>query len=156
MKVLKEYFVAVFISLEFLIVLMGIVGICFFRPDIQFVASLVVADEEIVKYFSLLPTAFFVWTLNESKKLLFPDKENAKILQEWGDYWRLKVHFKTALLYSFAFALMGWLVWVLGLKVNNADGFIMLVLSIAGGFVVATTVYFAIINEREILLKLKQ
>ena len=155
MRILREYFIAVFISPEFLVIIIGIVGINFYRSCTQIAASMVVADEEIVKYFTLLPTAFFVWTSKESKKLLFPSKESAKILQEWNDYWRLKVHFKTALLYSFVFALMGWLVWIFGLKVNNASGFTLLVVSVVGGFITAVTVYFATISEQEILLKIE-
>jgi hypothetical protein len=152
MKVVKEYFIATVISFEFLILAISVLVLLGWPDRVQAISSNLVDTPEILKHFALLPSAFAGWVFVESKKLLFPEFDKKTILQEWPGYWRLKVHFNVGLFFAFIFAVIGLVVWVLGYKVNEPVGFVLLLTSVAGGFVVVISVYLAKINISEILI----
>ncbi|MDT8318304.1 MAG: hypothetical protein RQ824_10010, partial [bacterium] len=114
--------------------------------------DLVETMEEIMQYIALLPSSCAAWVFYESKKLLFPEEDKMKILQDWPDYWKWRIHFNVALMYSLFFAIVGLLAWVLDFKVMDSTGFIMLVSSVIGGLVVIISVYMARVTQGEILI----
>ena len=65
----------------------------------------------------LLPIGISGWTLKEGVGILFPDDRTAKILHEWPDYWKLKVHFNVGIFNSILYLTPCMVVWLLdGLK----------------------------------------
>lgn len=151
MKVVREYFIATVFSWEFLVLLSG-VCLLFFPNQVQIVSSMLQDNEETLKYIALLPSGMAAWVFNENKKLLFPEEDKNAILQQWPDYWRLKIYFKVSLAYALLFAVIGISVWFLGYKISQPIGFVPLVVSVIGGFVVVVSTYFAKITQKEILL----
>lgn len=156
MKLFREYFRTVTISFEFLLILLSFCAIYYFPDIVQNFALKITAKEEIVKYLTLIPMALFAWTINEAKYLLFPSEQLEKIIQDWPDYWRLRIHFIVSLFYSLLFSIIGLLVWIFGWNVNEKKGFMLLLLSVCGSFIVVTSIYLARIRQKEILIKLDQ
>lgn len=156
MKTIKEYFLAAIVSLEFLILIVGST-LYFIQDWVQLISSRLSDTPEILQHVSLLPFAMAVWTFNENKKLLFPDEEDKEdiALQKWPDYWKLRIYFNVSLMYAVAFTAVGIYVWILGYKITDPKGFILLVVSVIGAFVVAGSTYFARIQQKEILLNNK-
>ena len=152
----KEYVSVIIVSPEFLIVVGACVALFLFPQQVARISGLLSGESaRIVEYLAFLPATVFVWVVRESRKLLFlTDEKQNWILHKWPDYWRLRVRFNVALGYALLFALLGFGVWVFGLKVSDAKGFLLLLVSNLGGFTVATTVYFARVREEEIMAAL--
>lgn len=151
MKVIRVYFRAIVVSFEFLIILLGICAILYFPVQVNNMATYIETDKEVVEYLAFLPVILFVWTARKSKNLLFPGDKYLKILFEWPEYWRLRIHFNVGICYSILFALIGLMVWVLGIEVDDTLGFMLIALSICGGFIVVVSIYFAKIKQMELL-----
>jgi len=152
MKVLAQYIVATFISFEFVIIALALAIVLVWPNIITPVSSLLGDDAEVLKHIALLPSALAIWIFTESRKLLFPDEDNKRILQRWGDYWKWKIHFNVAIFYAVIFAGAGLISWALGVKANTATGFVLLLTSILGALIVALSVYLARITLSEILV----
>ena len=152
MGVIIEYFKVVILSFEFIILLIGVV-ILFFWPELAITLSRNFSDSsEFLKYIALVPSFLAVWVFTESRKLLFPEEDQIKILQSWPDYWKWKIRFIVGLSYSVLYAAMGFAVWALGYKFTEPKGFILMATSLAGQFVVVLSVYVARIKQSEILV----
>ena len=156
MKVVKEYFVAIVVSFEFVLLATGVLALVICPGKVQVVSSNLVDTPGILKHFALLPSAFAGWVFMESKKLLFPELGKKALLQKWPDYWRLKVHFNVGLVYGFIFAAIGLTVWILGYKISEPVGFVLSLTSVVGGLIVVASVYFARIRVSEILIDVGQ
>jgi hypothetical protein len=152
-KIIAEYLRTIIVSFEFLTILLGLAVSLYFPVELEALAKNIISEDEIVKYLTLLPSAFFIWTIKEAIALLFPNEKYVKVLHNWKDYWRLRIHFYVSVFYSLFFAVVGILVWIMGYKINEANGFLFLVSSVVGGFIVVSSVYFAKIRQKEILLK---
>jgi hypothetical protein len=152
MKVAKEYLIAIIVSLEFLVLATCLLVLVFWLDEIRAFSSYVPDELEVLKHFALSPSAFAGWVFLESQKLLFPGHDKKAILHDWPDYWRLKVHFHVGLLYAGIFAVMGLVVWVFGIKINEPMGFSLLFTSTVGSLIVVLSVYLAKIRVSEILI----
>ncbi|MFZ3072653.1 MAG: hypothetical protein WA162_05370 [Thermodesulfobacteriota bacterium] len=156
MSIVLEYFRVIFISIEFLVILLGAIFF-FLWPEYAILISAKLSDNsDFQKYLFAASPILAVYVFNESRKLLFPEKVKKKIFQSWPDYWKLKIHFLVGLLYSGLFAGIGLLTWALGYKVNEPKGFVMLAVSVVGGLVVAVSVYWARIRLPEILADIEE
>lgn len=154
MRVLKEYLLVIVVSFEFVVLLLG-AAFFFFWPDerVILLSSKLTDNSEILKHVALLPLGIALWVFAEARKLLFPEEDSMKILQSWPDYWKWKIHFKVGLFYSLFFAVLGFITWVLGYKVVEAKGFVLLATSVIGGLVVAVSIYQARIEQSEIFIR---
>lgn len=149
---ITEYFRALVMSFEFVILVIGTLLLIMCQNSMESISSKLPTDQEVLKHLALLPSGFAAWVFVRSRELLFPEDGKGIILQQWPDYWRLKAHFHVSLLYTVLFAAIGSFVWVLGYSINEPIGFTLLLVSIVGGLVVASTVYLAKIRISEILI----
>ncbi len=152
MKVLSQYILAIFVSFEFVIIALALAIVLVWPNIITPVSSLLGDDAEVLKHMALLPSALAIWIFTESRKLLFPDEYNKRILQQWDDYWKWRIHFNVAIFYAVLFAGAGLISWALGVKANTATGFVVLLSSIFGALIVALSIYLARITLSEILV----
>ncbi len=152
MEVIKQYILVVIISIEFIIILLAISFILFFPDLVIPLSSKLDNNKDVLKYVALLPAALTIWVFKESRILLFPEEDINKSLQKWKDYWKWKIHFQVGLFYAVFFAITGLTTWIIGLKITEPTGFIMLLGSVLGGLVVVVSIYMARISQSEILL----
>lgn len=78
-------------------------------------------NEDAIKWAMIFPAGIAGWTLKEGVGVLFPDEKNEKVLHEWPDYWRLKIHFDVGIMNSILFAFPCFIVWLLS-ALNTLDG----------------------------------
>lgn len=149
MKVLKLYLFSTVISFEFLVLLFGV--FLFTQQElVGFLSSKISDNMELLNYVALVPATSVVYVFRESRSLLFPEDDEKKVLQVWQDYWKWKICFNIGLFYSIIFALIGATAFIFGFKINEPVGFTLVFISVVGGSIVATSIYFAIIKLSEI------
>lgn len=109
-------------------------------------------NEDALKWAMLFPISICGWTLKEGVGVIFPSDTTAKILHEWPDYWRLKVHFDVGIFNCIIFILPCMVVWFSGI-LNKFDGvWLFLTFAIAAS-INAFSFYNAKINIRSALIK---
>ena len=152
MKTIAHYFQVIIVSVEFVIIVLAL-AFAFVWPDkVAPVTTLLGDNSDVLKHIALLPSILAIWVFNESRKLLFPDEDKKKVIQQWDDYWKWRIHFNVALFYALLFAATGIISWAMGAKVNSPTGFVILSATVVGALVVAISVYFARIKLSEILI----
>ena len=151
MKSLVAYFLATFVSLEFLVGAVAALAIAFLQDEVGSVSSRIPDNQELLKHLALLPSAVLAYSFAEARKLLLSPERSSPVLRDWPDYWKLKVHVKVAVLYAIGFAAEGLVAWSFGYQVYEPVGFVLVVSSIVGAVVVAFSVYTASIELDEIL-----
>jgi hypothetical protein len=122
-----------------------------FKRQLDLLASALSLNEDFLKYILLVPVSIALWLVNESRLLLQEDKESIRVLTEWLDYPRLKVHVWVGLIYAFIFAAISLVPWAAKAGVSNGAGLLLLLTAIAGQFFVAASVFAARIKIRELL-----
>lgn len=143
MKPLLESLRFFVLSIEMLIVLAGFFAERHYSDAIlQLVSSSKIPDEQL-KYIAAVPGALCAWTFLSGRKLLFPEKDNANVLQDWPDFWKLKAGFHAALAWSVIFAVISIVAWSSDWKQPSAIAWITLLVSIVGAAVCFFSVYNA-------------
>jgi hypothetical protein len=155
MKAISQYILVTIISVEFVIITLALAFILVWPDTISPVSSYLGDDADVLKHMALLPTALAIWVFSEARKLLFPDEDKSKVLQKWDDYWKWRIHFNVGIFYALFFAATGLISWIMGAKVSNPIGFVVLVAAVAGAMAVAFSVYMARITLSEILIDCK-
>lgn len=144
MKPLLETLRFFVLSIESLIVLIGLIAEWQYSDSIlQLVATIKLADEPM-KYIVAIPGALCAWTFLSGRKLLFPEKDKSNILQEWPDFWRLKAGFHAALGWSVIFAVISIVAWASDWKQPSSIAWISLSVSIIG----AAACFFSVYNAQ--------
>lgn len=155
MNIIKEYLFVIIISFEFLFIVLGIcVSLVWEKPMLMIYAHLN-ATEDVLKYITFVPVCLGIWSVTQSRKLLFPDHEKKQILHQWPDYWKLRVRFNVTFLYACLFAISGISCWVFLVSTLPAIYFSVMFFSILGAISVAISIYWARVNLDEILIKIK-
>jgi hypothetical protein len=139
------------VSPETLWVLLGYLVSRVFRRQLQYIAEQFSIDAEFQKYLMLLPVGLFVWTINEARNLLVEDREAARILVAWPEYWKIKAHVCVALLYGLIFACASLVPWVTSLTLDTFEGMRVFLWAVVGELIVVVCVYWARIRVRESL-----
>lgn len=152
MKTLSQYIIAAVVSFEFVVIVLALAFVFVWPNSVSPVSSLLGNDAEVLKHIALLPSALAIWVFTESRKLLFPEEDKKRILQQWGDYWKWRVHFNVGIFYAVLFAGFGLIAWAFGLKVNTTTGFVILIAPVIGGLIVALSIYMSRITLSEILI----
>ncbi|MFC0445368.1 hypothetical protein ACFOD1_07460 [Pseudidiomarina halophila] len=70
-------------------------------------------NDEAIQWVMLFPIGITVWTLKEGVGVLFPSEKKEKVLHEWPDYWKLKIHFDVGISNSIFFTIPCIIVWLL-------------------------------------------
>lgn len=153
MKKVFEFLRFFFISFEFVIILLSVIIYKFFRVHVVVVSDLITQKNDVIKHVSLVPSGIAVWVFIKGKGLLFPEKDKKEILQNWPDYWILKIGFEVTLIYSCLFALIGLFGWAADWTAGNPVPFLMVVTALIGAAVVFYTVYKAQIKINELFIQ---
>ncbi|KZY96726.1 hypothetical protein A3746_10200 [Oleibacter sp. HI0075] len=70
-------------------------------------------NEDAIKWAMIYPAGIAGWTLKEGVGVLFPGEKNEKVLHEWPDYWKLRIHFDVGITNSILFTIPCFIVWLL-------------------------------------------
>jgi hypothetical protein len=106
---------------------------------------------EAIKWTAGVPILVLGLLINDTRELLFPPEDESKnLLSEWPDYWRLKNRFIASLFWSFAFACIGGVSWLVGQPAKSTQALALLITALVGSGVVYWLVYAARIKIREI------
>lgn len=144
-----------FISIEALVLACAWLSFSYFTSEFQVFASTLALNDEVLKYLMLLPAALAVWVINETRVLLQEDRETVRILTDWPDYWKLKVHTWISLGYAVVFAFMSLIPWVAKSGISSGIGMLLFLASIIGQLCLAISVYAARIRVKEIIVHAK-
>ena len=142
----------VFVSCEAVVLVLAALVWFLFRSELEVLASSLSLNDEFLKYMFVAPVGIGLWVVNESRQLLQEDKESIRVLTEWPDYLRLKIHIWVGLLYCLTFAALSFVPWAAKSGVSSGAGLLLLLASIAGQFIVAASVYAARIKVRELVV----
>jgi hypothetical protein len=144
-----------FISLETLVVLVGlIVELQYSSQILSFVVSINPPDGAL-SYLTMLPVVLCGWNFASGRKLLFPQKDQSNVLLEWPDFWRLKAGFTAALAWSVVFAAISIVTSLSDWKVPTSMAWISLAVSTAGAAICSLSIYNAQTNVEEALGRLR-
>lgn len=150
------YFCRVFlISLEFLLILIGLIAYLRFGELVAGLSSTIRFNSEMVNWLALIPFSLFVWILNEIRSLLVGDKDHIRVLTVWSDYWRLRVHVFVNFIYSIIFLSLSVSPVLLGFWRVDAIYSLMIVVGYFGLFVSALSIYLASIRVKELIGRLR-
>jgi len=144
-----------FVSVEALIILLGILTWTYLRIEIQVLANSLSIEAEILKWSILLPIIIAGWIVRETRALLQQDTETVQILTGWPDYWKLKIHTWVSLVYSLLFVCMSVVPWLTQTGIRTASGLLLFLTSIAGQISVAISIYAASMRVNEIIALVK-
>lgn len=137
------------VSPEALVLAAALVGWTYFQTELATVAGGLAGTSDVLKVLLLLPLGLVAWVGTEVRHLLHEDKETTRLLTNWPDYWRLKMHAFVALIYSLAFAALSVVPWLLQGGVSQPGGFLLFITSLLGQLVVVSTVYAARLRVKE-------
>ncbi|MFC3865990.1 hypothetical protein [Alcaligenes aquatilis] len=143
------------VSVETLILAGAWLAFVYFESELESLASSLSLNNEVLNYLMLLPTVLAAWIINEIRVLLQEDKETIRILTNWADYWRLKIHTWTSLGFAGLFTIMSFLPWVVKSGVGTGTGLLLFVASLVGQLCLAISVYAARIRVKEIIAHVK-
>jgi hypothetical protein len=130
MKIL--YYIRVFfVSYEFLFLFSGLAIYLFFGDLLSGYFAVSLLNEDAVKWAMLFPMGMTGWTLKEGVGVIFPDGRDSKVLHEWPEYWRLKVHFNVGIFNSILFILPCAAIWFAGAPKSFRGAWIFSVFAIA-------------------------
>ena len=110
-----------FISYEIIFLIFSAVIYIFFGGLLEKSFLAISINVDALKWAMLFPFSISIWTLKEGVGVIFPDDRTSKILHEWPDYWRLKVHFNVGVLSSIIYLIPCITVWFIG-GLNKFDG----------------------------------
>ena len=143
MKKLIEIAHSFFISVELAIVAVGVVAQLALTKSIANMLLGVHIPDDLFKWAIAIPGALLGWSLVSGRKVLFPDKDKANIIQKWSDYWRLKIYFHVTLAWNVVFLMISVYAWLYDWKVPSSSHFIALVVSILGSSTSSFSLYNA-------------
>lgn len=138
-----------FLSLEAVIVLVGVLVEARYSNHVLSLAASIKIPEEQLKYLVMFPAGLCSWTFLSGRRLLFPEKDKSSVLLEWPDYWRLKAGFSAALAWSLIFMGTSIIVWFANWKQPTSIALIALAVSVVGAAVCSLSVYNAQTNVEE-------
>ncbi len=143
------------VSIEALVLAATWLAFLYFGTEFEFLATSLSLNDEVLKYLMLMPTALAVWIINETRVLLQEDKETIRILTNWEDYWKLKVHTWVSFGYAVVFAFMSLIPWAVKSGISTGTGLLLFVASLLGQLFLAISVYAARIRLKEIIAHAK-
>lgn len=126
-----------------------------FEIELKSLATSLSLNDEILKHLMFMPIALAAWIIIEIRALLQEDKETIRILTDWENYWKLKVHTWTSLGYAVVFAFMSLTPWVVKSGIGTGTGLLLFIASIIGQLYLAISVYAARIRIKEIIAHLR-
>jgi len=109
-------------------------------------------NEDALKWAMLFPISISGWTLKEGVIVILPSDQTSKILHEWPDFWRLKVHFNVGILNSIIYLLPCIAVWLVG-GLNKFDGAWLFFMFAVATSINAFCFYTAKIGVRSALIR---
>ena len=153
MKLLLEYMRTIIISFEFL-VLAGVISTLFLKPDfVQDTRDNINLNPDVVKWLALVPAGCLTLILRDIRKVLFPERDLKVKLQNWENYWRLRVTVNVGIIYGVCFVVMSVVSWLINWDEFGNEGLVLMVGAVIGACVDYLTVYFASVTVEEIYAK---
>lgn len=142
----------VFISFEFLLILLGISFI--FYDENNYLNKLMIStDDDFSKWLIGLPVALIAWNIKESALTLNFSGAHAKKLLNWSNYWKLKTHISVSIFYTVLFLIVNVFSWLAYSGLKTPMGIYFYALGALGQMIVAASLYFAKLRIFEILNK---
>lgn len=155
MKSILETLRFFLLSLELVVVIVGLVAEQWFSHSVLQFFALVKLSQDPLRFAVMAPVGLCGWMFVSGRKLLFPEKDKANILQEWADFWKLKAAFQAALTWSVIFAVISLHTWNGNWEHPSSAICISLLVSIVGSAVCFLTVYNAQITVEVAVSKYK-
>lgn len=141
-----------FISYEFLFILLGLAVYVNFENFMIVRFSDVSFNAKALEWVMLFPISVFVWTMKESRSVIFPDNYAAKVIHEWPGYWKLRAHFDVGIFNNIIYIIPCLLVWIFDGLLMFEGAFVFFVFASALT-INAFTFYLAKVNVSSALIK---
>jgi hypothetical protein len=147
------YYLRVFLfSYEFVFLIFSLAIYILFRESLEKSFLTVSINEDAFKWAMLFPISICGWTLKDGVGVIFPGEKTSKILHEWPDYWRFKVHFNVGILNSIIYLLPCIAVWFTD-ALNKFDGVWLFFIFAIALSINAFSFYTAKIGVRSALIR---
>jgi len=144
-----------FISFEFLILLIGLSLNLYFQKNIDHIVQLFELNSEFLKYIIVAPFALLVFIFNDVRSMLVGDKDSTRVLAEWNDYWMLKTHTAINLTYTMIFLVISVVPWFTKLGINDGRNLLFFVTGLCGLLISARDIYAANIRVKELIANIR-
>lgn len=145
-----------FLSLEFLVIILAVLIHIAFTSELNSFARQATINKDALQYLALVPVGLAVWLANELRLLVHEDRNAAKLLIDWSEYWTLKVHIWVSLMYAAIFTATSLLPWIIVGGVSTGLGLLLLTSSIVGQLILAASVYGARFRVKEIFINTRE
>lgn len=147
------YFARVFfISFEFAALVTMAISMKLFNNQANTLASSLAINDELIKWVILLPITLCAWSIKESRDIVQSNQEHNKILVNWPDYWQLKQHIITSVIFGLIFCALSIIPWTSKTGISTGEGLIIFSIGCLGNLIVAAHLYLAKMSINEILL----
>jgi hypothetical protein len=144
-----------FISLEFLFLILSFATYMVFGNWLEKKFLILSINKDALQWAIVLPIAISSWILKDGVGVIFPNDNTDKILHDWPDYWKLKVHFDVGIFNCIIFLLPCLGVLFSG-TLNKFGGVWLYLIFAFAGLINACTFYYAIIDIRSALIKINK
>ena len=111
MRTLLTYSRITFVSTEFIVLLLGLVTLCFGLKPLGAQLSNLKLDGESIRWLALGPLALTVLIFRDSRALVLPSSHRAD-LHSWPEYEELRICGHVARGYGIAFSVLGIAMWI--------------------------------------------
>ena len=156
MKLFVEYVRTLLVSIEFLILVLTGIALYYHPLFVSRIRSVLNLEPDVLRWLALVPATCMVVTLKEVRKILFPEKDKKAIIQQWDQYWHLRVTTNVAVVYAVLFTLMALPAWIVKEPRFADDTLILMVAAIMGAGVDYLSVYNAEIKMNEVIAQSTQ
>lgn len=156
MKRISDFFISIFISVEFLVALVFFAPYQIFPNYFTYIGTRLTQNSASIKYLTFIPAGLLAMVMKENKKLLFPDLPSNDIFQEWPDFYMIEYRYYLSLLIiGFCFILCVG-IWALNIELSSGHFFAVFSASITISIITYVHFHLATIKLRRILSKMKK
>ncbi|MBL4588470.1 MAG: hypothetical protein JKY11_00120 [Alphaproteobacteria bacterium] len=109
-------------------------------------------NEGALTWMPLLPVTICCWVLKEGVSVLFPQEKDLKILHEWPDYKKLKVHFNVGVVFCVLLTAPCLFIWLFN-KLESFEWAWIFCVCVIALLADAYSVYSAKIELKSVLVR---
>ena len=111
MKKIIEFFRLIFISFEFLFILLIFLTLNIYPELYSIIGNKFMENADIWKYIPVIPLGLSGASINYAWKILTPLSSSNRILYEWPDYWKLKLRVLSSIIMCLTCLFLAIFLW---------------------------------------------
>lgn len=147
---------AFFISPEFLLI--ALACYLFHQPIINnaIIEIQIFKESEFAKWLAIAPISLGIFNIKSIKASNFLKEDSKRIILEWPNYWKIKIHLLISFIYSVVFILISAYALIFFTKDKIPFFTYIFIIGFIGECILYTTIHFAEDKILELISKIKK